>query len=84
MVFSGLPLSATLKIYTISLSLVRTFPQGSVMPAGNIQAGYGYIAWDGTNGNAAAVASGLYFYVVNAPGVNTFGKFAISKSTAGP
>jgi hypothetical protein len=84
MVFSGLPLSATLKIYTISLSLVRTFPQGSVMTAGNIQSGYGYIAWDGTNGNDAPVASGLYFYVVNAPGVNTFGKFAISKSTAGP
>jgi hypothetical protein len=84
MVFSGLPLSASLKIYTISLSLVRTFPQGSVTAAGNIQSGYGYIAWDGTNGNAAAVASGLYFYVVNASGTNTFGKFAISKSTTGP
>ncbi len=85
LVFSCLPLNATLKIYTISLSLVRTFGQGSVQNAPNLLPGYGYIAWNGTNGNASPVASGLYFYVVNAPGgVNTFGKFAISKSLYGP
>lgn len=83
-IFSCLPLNATVKIYTVSLALVRTFPQNSVIPGSNLPPNVGYIAWDGTNGNATPVASGLYFYVVNAPGVNTFGKFAISKSKYGP
>ena len=82
-VFSCLPLNATMKIYTVSLSLVRVFPQGSVMTGSNLLPGVGYIPWDGTNGNNSPVASGLYFYVVNSPNGNTFGKFAISKSKYG-
>jgi hypothetical protein len=84
-VFSCLPLNATVKIYTVSLALVKVFPQGSVSTTGsNLSPGVGYIDWDGTNGNNSPVASGLYFYVVNAPNGNTFGKFAISKSKYGP
>jgi len=83
-VFSCLPLNATMKIYTVSLSLVKTFPAGSVVQGFNLPSGVGLVAWDGTNGNNAPVASGLYFYVVNGPNGNTFGKFAISKSMYGP
>jgi len=85
-IFSCVPLGSTVKIYTVSLSLVRTFGPSAIVSAPNLLPGYGIVAWDGLNGSGGTsyAASGLYFYVINGPGGNTFGKFAISKSIYGP
>jgi hypothetical protein len=84
-IFSCLPLNATVRIYTVSLALVRSFDSTVIQTnIPNIPDNTGLIAWDGTNGNGSAVASGLYFYVVSSLSGNTFGKFAISKSINGP
>ena len=80
-------MGSTVKIYTVSLALVRIFQPSSILTAGDgayIPSNVGYLTWDGTNGNGSYVAPGLYFYVVNGPTGNTFGKFAISKSIYGP
>ncbi|HTA75713.1 MAG TPA: hypothetical protein VK791_01000 [bacterium] len=83
-VFSCVPFGSTVKIYTVSLALVRSFDSTAVTPAGTLPSNVGLVAWDGTNGSGGYTASGLYFYVVNGPGINTFGKFAISRSLYGP
>jgi hypothetical protein len=83
-VFSCVPFGSTVKIYTVSLALVRSFDSTAVTPAGTLPSNVGLVAWDGTNGSGGYTAAGLYFYVVNGPGINTFGKFAISRSIYGP
>lgn len=85
-VFNCVPVGATLKIYTVSLALVRTFDSTAIQTNGadGLPSGTGMIAWDGTTNGTSYVSAGLYFYTINSAGTNTFGKFAISKSIHGP
>jgi len=50
----------TLKVYNVAGQLVRTFNQNFD------QAGYKTITWDGTNSKGETVASGVYFYRLDA------------------
>lgn len=83
--FGCVPVGATLKIYTISLGgLVRQFMPGDPnFHLSSTNLSVGTITWDGTNGDGNSVAPGIYLYVIQGPGGNTFGKFAISRSGNG-
>jgi len=82
--FGCVPVGSTLKIYTVSLGLVRSFsssdPNFTLASSLNV----GTFTWDGNNGDGNPVSSGFYLYVVNGPGGRSFGKFAISRSWNGP
>jgi len=83
--FGCVPVGATLKIYTISLGLARSFgvapndPNFTMGPGINV----GTFTWDGRNQDGNPVASGFYLYVVDGPHGRFFGKFAISRSWSG-
>ncbi|MEK7476697.1 MAG: hypothetical protein AAB152_13835 [Candidatus Coatesbacteria bacterium] len=59
--FSGLPDSATVRIYTVSGSLVRELTHVV----------HHRIVWDGRTDGGAAAAPGLYLYVIELPGGKT-------------
>jgi hypothetical protein len=85
--FGCVPVTSTLKIYTISLGgLVRAFPPGdpNYFFPNPSNVGFGTVIWDGNNGDGNPVAAGFYLYVVDGPTGRTFGKFAISRSGLGP
>lgn len=53
----------TLKIYTNSGKLVRTFQQGNILEDPNIaDVGYHEITWDGSDEEGIQVANGVYYY----------------------
>ena len=56
--FAGLPLGATLEIYTLQGELVTSLEAG---------VGRGSISWSGLNDAGFLVGSGIYFYVAQAP-----------------
>ncbi|MFH1501598.1 MAG: M6 family metalloprotease domain-containing protein, partial [Candidatus Eisenbacteria bacterium] len=58
----------TLRVYDVSGRLVRTLENGH-RPAGRYTA-----HWDGTDSTGAPVASGVYFYRLEAPGFESQGK----------
>lgn len=82
--FSCVPVGATLKIYTISLGLVRAFPPGDPNFHLSSNLSVGTVTWDGNNGDGNPVAAGFYLYVVEGPKSTSSGKFAISRSWTGP
>lgn len=82
--FSCIPPQSTLNLYTITLSLVRSFGPFDPNYTYNSLTGTGLITWDGKNGDGNPVASGFYFYKIEGPNGQTFGKFAISRSLNGP
>ena len=57
--FDQLPVSAAIKIYTVSGQLVTSFDASST---------YGKVQWDARNGLGRDVASGLYIAVITSPG----------------
>ena len=67
--FKGLPLGASLRIYSASGDLV-TGLRG--------EAGLGTVTWDGQNEAGYLVASGVYYYVAeNEAGESVSGRFAL-------
>jgi hypothetical protein len=72
MEFRGIPVGASVHIFTVRGDLVQTLYQdGSVNS---------YVAWNLRTKDNLDVAPGLYIYHVEAPGFNSFiGKFAIIK-----
>jgi len=68
LIFDGLPLGSTLKIFTVSAHSVATLHDN----------GSGKAIWDLKNGSGESVASGLYLYLIT-DGQNgkTHGKFAV-------
>jgi hypothetical protein len=72
MEFRGLPVSATVRIYTVRGDLVQTLHQdGSTS---------GYAVWDLRTKDNLDVAPGLYIFHVEAVGFDSYvGKFAIIK-----
>jgi hypothetical protein len=78
------PVGSALKIYTLSLMLVRSFAVGdpNFILAPSLSDGT-YI-WDGNNGDGNPVSPGHYLYVVEGPAGRSFGKLAISRSRMGP
>ena len=82
--FSCIPPQSTLSLYTITLSLVRSFGPYDPNYTYNPSTSTGLITWDGKNGDGNPVAAGFYFYKVDGPNGQTFGKFAISRSLNGP
>ncbi|MGE5498010.1 MAG: hypothetical protein ACM3Q2_08075 [Syntrophothermus sp.] len=70
--FRGIPVKATVRIYTITGELVQTLHQDSGFQNN--------IPWNLRSRDNLEVAPGLYIYHVEAPGVDDFiGKFAIVK-----
>jgi hypothetical protein len=68
-VFAGLPgLSSTVRVYTLAGDLVRSLEHDGRS---------GEAAWDLLSKNGQPVASGLYFYVVEGPGLLHRGKLVI-------
>ena len=61
----------TIKIYTVSGSLVKTVFSGSV------SAGKGTIEWDGTNSGGSKAASGIYYIKAIGPGLDKVDKIAV-------
>ncbi|MEI7482376.1 MAG: FlgD immunoglobulin-like domain containing protein [Elusimicrobiota bacterium] len=61
----------TIKIYTVTGSLVKT------LFSGGVSAGKGTIDWDGTNNNGAKVASGIYYIKGVGPGLDAVDKIAV-------
>jgi hypothetical protein len=73
-VFDCLTAGSTLKIYTVSLALVREFDNTGTT-----------VTWDGLNGEANPVAAGIYFYTIQDPtGGKRLGKFAIARAKVNP
>jgi hypothetical protein len=62
----------SLSIYNIAGQTVKTF-------AGSAEAGTLRIVWDGTNGQGAKVASGVYFYKAEANGSSAVKKMLLMK-----
>ncbi len=83
--FDCVPVGSTLKIYTVSLGLVRNFTATEPSPIFTLDSGLnvGTFHWDGNNGDGNPVSAGFYIYVIDGPGGRTFGKFAISRSWNG-
>lgn len=68
--FMGLPARCTIRIYTVAGDLVRTLEHSDVE--------YGAEPWDLTGDSHVQVASGIYFYHIDAPGIGEkIGKFAV-------
>ena len=65
------PATVTLRIYTISGTLVRTLHLGH-QPAGNYQQRSRAAYWDGKNEVGESVASGVYFYTLTANDFNSY------------
>jgi hypothetical protein len=63
----------SIKIYNVRGELVKTLLNEVV------EAGPGFAVWDGTNGRGSSVASGVYFYEVQADGQTKIGKMALVK-----
>ena len=63
----------SLNIYDVAGRLVRTIQKGSLTP------GTYLFKWDGTNSAGITVASGLYFYRLNAPGFTASKKLVFVK-----
>ena len=67
--FSGLPLGATLQIYTLQGELVTSLDAGI---------GRGSVSWNGLNDAGFLVGSGIYLYVAQAPSSSPVrGRFAV-------
>jgi hypothetical protein len=79
-----IPIGSTLKIYTVDLSLVRSFAANDPNFIPNPPLGVGIFTWDGKNGDGNPVSSGFYYFVVDGPAGRSFGKLAISRSWTGP
>ena len=72
MEFRGLPRNATIRIFTVRGTLVRTLRHDG--------SDAGYVAWDLRTKDNLDVAPGLYVYHVEAPGMGTHvGKFGVIK-----
>jgi hypothetical protein len=67
LMFGGLPVGASLRLYALDVTLVREFQASET----------GGIAWDGKNGAGTPVASGIYVYVVESPAGQKLGKIAV-------
>jgi hypothetical protein len=88
--FIGLPIGSSMKIYTLALSLVRTFEVEDVAAFGahpvvqgliNVNSQIGWVAWSGDNDDRNPVSAGIYFYVVEPPqGEKFIGRLAISRA----
>ena len=71
LIFSGLPLGATLRIYSAAGDLVATR---------EAEAGRGTITWDGLNEAGYLVAGGVYYYGAESEsGESVSGRFALVK-----
>jgi hypothetical protein len=81
--FACVPVGSTLKIYTVSLALVREMPANAsefqIASNGSVET----IFWDGTNGDHNPVSAGFYLYVIEGPNGRTIGKLAISRARNG-
>jgi hypothetical protein len=78
------PVGSNMKIYTISLGLVRYFAPNQLDTSMSTNTSVGNFLWDGNNGDGNPVSSGVYYYVIDGPGGRSFGKFMISRSWNGP
>lgn len=68
--FMNVPPKCTIRIYTVAGDLVQTLEHNDVT--------YGAVPWDLTGKSRVQVASGIYFYHVDAPGIGEkVGKFAV-------
>jgi hypothetical protein len=82
--FGCVPVGSTLKIFTVSLALVRVFPPDDLeFHLDPMNSAVGTITWDGTNGDRNPVSSGFYLYVIDGPNGRTIGKLAISRARNG-
>ena len=72
--FTHLPINAKINIYTSNGSHIRTLEQDGLVQDGSA-------SWDLRTKENLDIAFGVYFYIVEAPGVSTkkFGKIAIIK-----
>jgi hypothetical protein len=66
---------ATIRIYDFAMDLVKSVADGVAVPAGQSVEFY----WDGTNRRGDLAANGVYFYLVEAPGISTWGKLMVVK-----
>jgi hypothetical protein len=78
--FGCVPVGSTLKIYTVSLALVRVFLPNDENFQISTNGSVGTFFWDGTNGDRNPVSAGFYLYVIEGPAGRTIGKLAISRS----
>lgn len=62
--FSNLPEAVTIKIYTVSGSLIRTLTEDDKQEGASSP----FLRWDLKNQNGSRVASGMYLAIVTAPG----------------
>jgi hypothetical protein len=68
--FMNLPARCTIRIYTVAGDLVRTLEHNDVAS--------GAEPWDLTGASGVQIASGIYFYHLDAPGIGEkIGKFAV-------
>jgi hypothetical protein len=68
--FMNLPAKCTIRIYTVSGDLVKTLEHNDVE--------FGAEPWDLTGNSDVQIASGIYFYHIDAPGIGEkVGKFAV-------
>jgi hypothetical protein len=71
--FKHLPAACTVRIYTVTGSLVKTLTKNSTAADGSL-------AWDLVSDDGMDIAYGLYIYHVDAPGIGSYiGKFAVVK-----
>jgi len=59
--------------------LASPFHRESSSPSKRMEAGQGFVIWDGTDAHGSEVASGVYFYETNALGQVTVNKMALLK-----
>jgi parallel beta-helix repeat protein len=66
--------SVDLKVYNVAGQLVKSLVDGEEMSAG-----LHMVRWDGTNNNGEKVASGIYFYKINAGDFQATKKMVVTK-----
>jgi hypothetical protein len=78
--FINVPLSATIRIYTVSGSLVREIRPEDVSRGCGALPLPGCVNWDLRNGQGEEIVSGIYIYQAETPGSDSFvGKFMVAR-----